>query len=137
VLWCHGDCASGLRTGWGASVHPVSVVGSVLVADEPGVGLGLELVKRGESAPVECWATAFLGHGLVEAFHHGVVVWGPSPVATVFDSELTKSVGEAFPDEFATVVGEERVDLVAAPTPAALHDVDELAGGGRDWDARR
>src|SRR5262245_60429360 len=53
---------------WGAAAHEVTVVASVMVVgDEPGVGLGLELADAGEAPAVECWTPALLQGGAVEA----------------------------------------------------------------------
>jgi hypothetical protein len=75
-------CLSGAvvveHLGGGAAAHVGAVVATpVVVADQTGVGLGLELSDAGEPAPVERWSPALLQDRGVEALAHGVVVRGP------------------------------------------------------------
>ena len=135
MLWCHGDYASGSRMlVGGAASHPVAVVGTVVVAGEPGVGLDLELVDAEEASPVEGGTPAFVEHGLVEAFHHGVVVRGPGRDTPVGDAELVEVAGEAVTDELGAVVGDHCGDRVTTVTPAACDQVNEAGGESLQWD---
>ncbi len=114
----------------GAAGHVVAVVGPVVVVvGEPGVGLGLELVSADEEAPVEGGPPALVEHGLVEAFHDGVVVGGPGRDAAVLDAEAGQVVSEGVGDELGSVVRQDCGDGVAAVGPAAADEVDEADGG--------
>ena len=54
--------------------HVVAVVApAVVLADEPGVGLGLELADRGEAPPLEGGVPALAERGAQEALGHGIV----------------------------------------------------------------
>ncbi len=61
--------------GGDSSGHVVAMVSAAgVVADEPGVGFGLELAGRGEPAPVKRRPPAFLEHDALEPFTDRVVV---------------------------------------------------------------
>ena len=65
----------------GPAPHVVPVVPSpVVVGDEPGVGLGLELADRGEVPAMEGRTPALLEDGAVEPLADGVVVGRPGGI---------------------------------------------------------
>ena len=94
----------GQELGGGAAAHVVAVfAASLLVVDEPGVDLGLELADAGEAAPVERGSPALLQSGALEAFADGVVVGRAGRDATVADAAVLKVAGEGASGELGAV----------------------------------
>src|SRR5215204_6949150 len=121
-----GGCRA---SGGGAAAHERAVVATAMVvADEPGVGFGLELADGPEAAPVERRAPAFLQGRALEPFAHGVVVRAAGRDAVVVQAELCEVAPEAGGDVLRSVVVEHGPDRPAEVPEPSLHLRDEAAG---------
>ena len=97
------------------------VAASVVIADEPGVGLGLELGDGAEPAAMEGRAPALLQGGAVEALAHRVVVGRAGWDAVVVKALERQRGPEAAGDVLGPVVGQHRPHGHASATKAAQH----------------
>src|SRR5438045_9738977 len=95
----------------GASAHEVAVVAAAgVVADEPGVGFGLELTDAGETAAMEGGTPALLQRGPLEPFAHGVVVGRPGRYPPVADTFGRHRGRERPGNVFGAVVGQDGLE---------------------------
>src|SRR5690606_19709164 len=109
--------------GWGAAAHVVAVVATaVVVAHQPGVGLGLQLADAGEAATVERRPPALLQRGAVEAFTDRVVVRRARWDAVMLEPAGGQVGPKARSDPLGSVVGEHGPHR-HAEAPVAAHDM--------------
>src|SRR5215207_2981994 len=130
--WWSG-CQSGSvvveHLGGSAAAHVVAVVAApVVIADQPGVGLALQLGDGTEAAAVERRSPALLEGGAVEAFAHGVVVRRPRWDADVADLTQCEAGREPGGDVLGPVVAHDGAHSDPAAPPVTDHMVDEADG---------
>jgi len=119
----------------GTSAHVVAVVApTVVVGDEPGVRLGLELADGAEVPAVKSGAPALMEHGALETLADGVVVGRAGRDSDVAQSLGRQGVDEGAGDVLGPVVGQDRPhrDPVTAIEPQRMVDESGAHGtGGR------